>query len=601
MFKAIPKTLWLHLASLFFLTIAFWIKLPATTHGQVPFLGDHGDGFLNLWILERIWQWFSGSSFSTFSDLGIFYPDNKYTLFWTTPLLFPGVLYSFFRSIGVDKIYSYLAINYLALVCVFYTILFLINSVNARTKKLFSLSKLDQHLISFVCAMGPGLQVYWIHFQNPWGIMALLCIPAFFFILEHKYLQATLLLAVSLFLNLATTPYFFILELILIVLMVLIYRREIDFKGLLFSRSFFVTLLITSAPAIYILNGFLHAQSPKFSISIFKQLSVKLADIVYPHFSIWETLAAKVGIVFRGQNHEAPAFLGLVGIFFLIQGLRSMRIATPKPRLLFSFVLVWLALMSTFVYLKVPTPLKYGLQWGLFGLFTFAWLHYLNFASFKLKLKENPQLLLIILGVFILLFSSGPWGSTEIEKPNPSFWSFFHILIPGAESMRAIGRFAILAKILIWAWGFITFRKLRLPLALLLLIEGGRSFYGMGVNFNEIRLNSEEREALTTLLTGPYAVVPVPNIIENPAIMLKFQDLNQFPMVNGYSGKTSQFFDRFINSTAKNESNTLENQIKWLCANEVANIVISFRSSNHFEAPGAITITPGRLYFYNCK
>jgi len=162
----------------------------------------------------------------------------------------------------------------------------------------------------------------------------------------------------------------------------------------------------------------------------------------------------------------------------------------------------------------------------------------------------------------------GPFGGAyRYTDLNPSFWGVMVQIIPGLHKIRAIGRFAPIGHLMIIALlaCFVMFRVQPLQvrykrLGLLLccalwvsvhLTEQYTPVYITGRSSTLVSPEPDEKAFFETL-GQPVLSFPTKPFYGNTLSMLYFRNFPDIQQINGYSGRSTPFFDQIMDQVGPN-------------------------------------------------
>lgn len=554
--------------SLLFLLVSSLYFFPLLSRLDSAIFGNDGDGFFNLWVMRHNYLTWLRGDWSGILDAGIFYPQSTGVMLKSDTLFLPSVLYSFFALCFSNSFVAYnataLLLSFAAYLAYWY---FFQQVIKVAAQSLSPwVSLLLSALFAWMLWASMGRLIYYEHFQNLssfWVVLLLGAAIAFLSSQRRRDLRVVLLSFVALNYS---TQYFAILGGLLGLLFGLFLilsfgvRRKLEI--LRESKWDLVISLVLVAPILWV---YLQAFAGKDG-----GIQTSIAELSWKHFvnphdrSLIYSLLAKT-LALEPVHHERPAYLGVVfvmlSLFFLVRGMVRNPVTLKN---IFRYRLWWISLVMYLLciqdrhsdFLAVCSLLSMLLM--VCGLFV------MMHGAIKTKLM-SPALGFVILAC--LMVYSVSFGFVGVREPffqmDVSVWGLLASWIPGANKIRAIGRFAPIGQCLVvgaFAWFVARSMSQRLSatkglvlVSLLTTWHTLENYYPPLMSFHSssfYHLNASERQNFSKI-SSPALVLPSRHFHNNASYMLQFVEVPELKLINGYSGSSTVLFDAIMDAEHK--------------------------------------------------
>jgi len=543
---------------------------PAVKGDKAAFFGDTGDGFFNIWILEHNYQNIMQGDFNLF-DGRIFQPDGKDTLLWSDNLFVPTVFYIPFRLFTNPMTASYYTgillsvISYLSYLMMFFLIFRIINDFYRKIPKtgIFLIP-----FFAYVTNFSISKFEYFVHFQNLAFCFAVLlfgCMLGYFFYRKRLFFSGMLFAEVAL---LYSTPYFAVLGMCFILCWFLV-QVSIDWRDVFVTiKENIVSILISAALFGFLAYQYMKVDKIDYQGYVYRLSRAHFDEFYIPFHGIFNFIIRDMGL---SKNPESPSYLGMglvLGILILIV------ISIPH---------IWRYLKSNYKNYKLYTLVALIIIYRVFFLHmrdnSFAailgfllLLGSLVYIFCKLIDRENKRslrnmfLILILCAICCYGIAFGPSKYFLDNNINPSIWGILTKIIPGASSMRAIGRmcvpgqgivFAIVLSIIFIYMSFAKKKKIAVCLTIVLLtIQIAEPTLPIN-KYLPVKIGAEYRyysgfmasESEKTFFDehpGLYLMMPVTPWHRNSRGMIYFTEFMNINLMNGYSAKSTKLWNNIM-------------------------------------------------------
>jgi hypothetical protein len=556
--------LWSLLVSACFLLLAWQhLHLPDLFSPTLVF-GNDGDGFFNLWVLEHNRRHLLDGPVS-WTDGRIFYPENARVLFWSDILLVPTLPYCLFHAAGFSRFTSYRLTTFL-LAFIGFIVIFVAQQMLhtwARTRLRRQTGPYSLLFTVVLCFSVNQLMGYH-HFQNlSWIGLVLALVGAVGFSLTERAGFLALICVATTGL-LVTAPYFAIMTVVLLVHWLLLHgcrygpgptvRRILSYWQIWLPFALAVSIPLVS-----------YLQAPHIQYSdatIHHELSTRPGDLVIPPDGLLHSLLHSLGWNLPDISNESPAYLG-IGFMLLLMLLPLLSSLLLAPTVRNSLLRRLAILAGCYLAYRIFRDA------GLLG-YVLAWLPLLMVPLLLLTvprstLQDDRSFIMLLLAssaLFCYGFAFGPNHHFLDQGFNPSMYGLVKQVLPGASSMRAIGRMSGVGHLLLGLWLSLLVLSLlqRLPctwqrhqLALLVVLALlGQTLEAwptkaMAHDFEVDRLvPSPAEDRILGSLRGSIAVFPMSPFHKNTHSMLYLDRYPNLMLFNGYSGHSSPLFDRLL-------------------------------------------------------
>lgn len=584
----INKNQILILLSFLFLFFEIFFRYIHYTNGLTYYIfGDEGDGYFNLWLLEKVRYFITHGDIKFLVNSNIFCPDGRLVLFWSDNMLAPGVLYSLLYGITQNMILSYNLMTYFMISLNFCIMLFFLHTLaviaNEKNKDLPFLFLLLIPAAASAAVFSDTAMIFTVHFQNNFMPLILLgstfCLRMYYRIDRFSVYGAP---SVFVFL-LYATPYYAIGYILICGIFALFFLLSLDKKEIIdFIKKYLVFYIITVIAALPVLIGYIRVINPYTSQL---ELRSEWPQILTPIAGsrLFDFLQ-KIGVPVKGYIHESLIYSGififpLVSLVLIFYGIRF--IIRNKKDPVVSLLLVSLA-VSIAGYFWFPgwIAARYIGILSSIGALLYFGIHY----------SLRNQFTLYFIGICMVLFygfALGPSVNGPLNGWNPSVWGVVTRFIPGTNSIRAIGRFGytafafsigFLAYSAFICWKKVPYKRIKIAffslilLCFLLSIALDQSIkpYIHHYNFSLLSPVNEEKKYFNAN-PGLYYFLPAEPWHYTASFMVYSATIPEIHLVNGYSGWVSAVYDT-IRQTV--QTNITENGLNLLKKYGIRGVVL---------------------------
>ncbi|HOR77636.1 MAG TPA: hypothetical protein PLG04_02355 [Anaerolineaceae bacterium] len=549
------------LPTLFFGALFLWRYVPYFSGLDDFIIGDLTDGYFNLWVMEHTRHLLATCALSDYIQTRFFAPEGQLVLFWSDSLILPAIMYLVFCAFGAGKIVAFnltvLTLIFSAFWIFYYFFETVYECAIEANRNCFSLPRplvcLMVSLLACMVAFSDSRLALTIHFQNQMMNLLLLGFSA---ILRYvvRPSSSRLLLVLSCWVFLCySTPYYAVMYAILTAVAVLLYAYIWpEGRGTLIARWWYFVL--AGVLAMPIGCGYLLVRSPYHSQSEF---SSRVRDIILPDgvtgLGGW---LRQHGLAVPYHSPESLSYIGILllpslCVVFAWFAVRRIRIRGGLATggwmallLISSGVWYWAA---AFGYRTVAVTSIVATLCTIIVL-----------IARGACLTTLPGRLLVIAAVICYGTALGPVGGAPVGSIDPSVWGILAKVVPGYDSIRAVGRFGALGGVFLigagW-WCIIVLLRservvqYRLVMAVCfavilftILFDSPRAPYVNRYDFNILTPKPEER-AFYMQADVRILVLPPNNLSLIPGYMIYFEGLDRVQLVNGYSGRFSSLIE----------------------------------------------------------
>jgi hypothetical protein len=549
---------------------------PVVDGEQAAFFGDTGDGFFNIWILEHNYQNLRQGEFNLF-DGRIFQPAGKNTLLWSDNLFVPTAFYIPFRLFTNPLTASYYTgillsfISYLSYLMIFSLIFRIINDFYRKIPE-YGIFLIP--FFAYVTNFSISKFEYFCHFQNLsfcFSVLLFGCILGYFFYRKKFFFRGMVFAEVAL---LYSTPYYAVLGMCFILCWFLV-QVSIDWRELLLTiRENIFSILISAGLFGFLAYHYMKVDKVEYQGYVYRSSRAHFDEFYLPFQGIFNFIIRDLDV---HKNPESPSYLGgglVLGILIL---------------LIISIPHIWRYLKTNYKNYKLYTLFAVIIIYRVFFLNmrnnTFAaisgliiLLGSLVYIFCKLIDRENKRslrnmfLILILCAICCYGIAFGPSKYFLDNSINPSVWGILTKIIPGASSMRAIGRmcvpgqgflFAIVLAVIFVYMSFAKKKKIAVCLTIVLLtiqiaeptlpvnkhlpIKIGTTY-----RYKSLITASDSERIFFDEHPGLYLIVPVTPWHLNSRGMIYFTEFMNINLMNGYSAKSTELWDSIMLAETNN-------------------------------------------------
>lgn len=541
--------------------------LDAFSYAEDRIWGDAGDGFFNLWVLNHVVETLPRQP-GSISDGRIFWPDHARSFFWSDNLIvfapfhaisrfFSDNPFAAFRLTGILLFFFHFA----ALVFFFYQGLALLCTQGPKMGRTVWLAP----VLAIIAQCSPAVLInHFLHIQNfaATGLFLHLgCMLASLRTSSFCYLPWQFFIILSL---LYCTPYYALTAAILLgAWLIGSWASDADtLKVALWHYR--LTLFVITALALPMFFAYLTAEGRAgLSAAAIRVYAVTLSDLFLPNTGECRRWLSALTSYNPTVNHERLAWLGPGLLAMCIaMCLRTFFQFKPWTRLSALGPIGWFFLISFLILIPKTRDLRPFLAW--YGLLMIGLGMVLAIIHFARRSNQQPLragMLYLIMAIGLLYgIALGPRAYYVNQPVNPSIWGFFALWMPGFDSMRAIGRMAYpgqVALILLMAMLAVnygrTLKRRRLWFAgFCILCLSAQLWDSHAIRPPEQRhppekvIPTSEERAFFESIAGSILVLPAHPFIENTRHMLFFQYFSSINLMNGYSGHSTELWDRLM-------------------------------------------------------
>jgi len=554
------------LLSVFFLGlyISFIRHIPNLS---LSVMGDDGDGFFNLWLLENVRKFLSDFDLNYLINTHSFYPENNLVLFWSDNMIFPGLIYSLFYGFCSNPFLSYFLTIFTALgmgfACHYLFFREVIRSTTSEKKELPTVYFLFAMMLTYLFTFSAARIQYSLHFQNFWSFLMFSGLYGMLRVLGGKLRSGLIWIGLSFTLLCYIAMYYAVgLALLGILFFICLCGTYNKKKWLLLIRKgslIFITTVLLSTP---ILLGYLSNIHVDTSQHLYGAVPWHLIMPLYGSFA--EYLYQSLGIPFVGYQSESLVYIGCFSAvvalpmfcFILFQAFKFVR-QSPFLLKILAFVILFNAAAWS-----IPRAYEFKVIVVTLAIALFVAFYFYSMA-YALKHKKISSVS-ALLGLSATAFYGIAFGlSSGYQHPifNPSLLGVFNLLLPGMHSIRAIGRFGSPAfGVLLAIIAYIAFTRLYKKRPVLFSLTIGCLLINIPEQLKIPYINTYAAEFLFNKtpeehkffanLQGALVVYPMQPFHLNSYPQLYFLPYKNLSIVNGYSGRSSSFSDQLILSGA---------------------------------------------------
>lgn len=557
------------LASAVFFGFGVWLHFRTRIFAFEPVIyGDAGDGLFNLWLLEHVTRTAAHGP-SALADGRIFWPLNAYTYWWSDNLLVPGAVYAVLKSLLGDMFTAYRATVLLFSAVIFGVFTWLFAELWRGCRRV-SACELPRWMLLLAPAAAylaffSQIRLHdYLHFQR---LASLFLVTLVIGALRHAAdlrRRDWLLMLVSELLLLYSAPYYAVLG--LCVLLCRGFFLLADRRVHLWAWGWRNGLLALPVVLLCVPAALMYAKVDPVNYSLGEVRSLSLqAEHLYTPLGGWlrgvlaSVLPDGLLAVRAGGYPGAGLLVGTVlatGLV-LVAGRRRLR-DWSRPLPVRVFLLLWAV---TLIGDRAVMPFTWGLRLVLVpsGLILLAWTW--RRAAHTPASRQLAMLVAALVAFYGTAFGPG----THFKPPftDISVWSVFAWLVPGYLNMREVLRFSSLGQLLLlallwWlllnAWAATRERLVaRVALGgLVVLLAGLQLSETIGTRVLETLIEpgqvtlAADEAAFFRGLQGSMLAIPAAPFHQNPCHQLRWVAFPDLYLLNGYSARSTDVFDRLL-------------------------------------------------------
>ena len=511
--------------------------------------GDRGDGFFNYFILEHVRSFFLGKT-DSLSGTQLFWPDHQQTLWWSDNLLLPGALYTVLSFITTTP--AFVSGVIWVLLGFGFTVMLLKETLRALSPEQTSVSGWQQFLIvvlAFLSTFSLARLLSYTHYQN---FASVLIIAQILFAL--RYLREQKLRDVVAVVGLETallyfSPYQAMLGIVILSAWAFCICAHPELRPWQLLRRQGPWLTPFLIPAGWIFWMYSQAEPLEYSLSEVALRSARVGNFLRPPDArVFPDLFPRT---FPGGYLGCGLLLFAAGVLVTLLWTHRDRIRSQPSR---RWLLSWFFLVAlSFVDAR---EIKGVLVWIrlLVLLFPLAGLFFMIRRE-NIQKNRIPIVFLILSCVLVFGVSLGPSMNFQHQALDPGIWGWYQHLVPGFGSMRELIRFVPTAQVLLIVCLFgvasIAYRQNKMWIVLGILSVGVQAWEQRDAHpvvtpiTENQRLSEMEYDAFSSL-EGSMLVIPTAPFDRNTRYLLMWQSVQDLVLVNGYSGRSTNTFDRFM-------------------------------------------------------
>ncbi|MFH1039180.1 MAG: hypothetical protein V1789_11000 [PVC group bacterium] len=547
--------------------LGVYLHLGGITAAAGIIYGDDGDGFFNIWVMDHAVRSIERGG-ADILDGRIFWPENEDTFLWSDNLFVPAAGFAFFKAAAGNVLTAFrltaLALSLLGFAAYFFAFYLLYLVARQILPAVPRWLSLFVPIFSYLATFSASRLIYYAHFQNLSSFWLMVMVGGGVGYWHYRRRIFFTLMVISEVLLLYSTPYFAVLGLCFLFAWFLLEScldlREIP-RIIRQNLPVLIVCLLLFTPL-----AFLYTRIEKniFTAEYVHQMGMKIFHLYTPSSGPVKNLYESIFPPLLGVSHESPAYPG-IGVILAAVGIIIWRL--PSLRRWLSGMIrkpwFWFLLMAAIgIRLSGGQWKEYACWMGAVILAAVLLLYAKGMAD---RARKSPLVLYAAYIALAALFSyglaSGP-RSQFIDQPiNPSLWGLAAFFIPGAASMRAVGRMAVIGQGLILSLLLLTLcylysraeKRGRIILSIVVCILIAFQFIeGLSAravvnryNPDDLAPTTEER-AYFAGISGPVAVFPSIPFQASTRPMLYFNHFPDIYLMNGYSARSTALWDRVM-------------------------------------------------------
>ncbi len=527
--------------------------------------GDDGDGFFNIWVMDHAVRSIKHGG-TDLLDGRIFWPENRDAFLWSDNLFVPAGVFAFFRVASENVLDAFrltaLALSLLGFAAyffMFYLICFIARRTLPGVPRLIFITV---PVFSYLATFSASRLIYYAHFQNLSSLWLPVMVGGALGYWHYRGRIFFALMVIPEVLLLYSTPYFAVLGLCFLFAWFLL-QSCLELREIPRIIRQNLPVLIVSLLLFFPL-AFLYTRIEKniFTAEYVHQMGMKIFHLYTPPAGPLKKLYESILPPLSGIPHESPAYLG-IGVILAGAAIIIWRLPSLWQWLTGMIRKPWfwfLLTASLIVGLSRGEWQEYTCWAGAFILGTVLVLYAKGMAR---RARKSPLALpaayIALTAFFAYGLASGPRSQFIGQPINPSLWGLAAFFIPGAASMRAVGRMAVIGQGLIFALFLLTLcylysnlkRRGRITLSIVTVILISLQFLeGLPSRAIVNRYNPDnlaptrEEKAYFSGLSGPVAVFPTLPFQASTRPMLYFTNFPGICLMNGYSSRSTALWDR---------------------------------------------------------
>ena len=525
--------------------------------------GDEGDGFFNIWVMDHAVSCLERGEFNLL-DGRIFWPENEDTFLWSDNLLVPAAGFAFFKALSRNILDAFrrtaLLLSLLGFAAYFFLFYLLFRIAKKSNPELPDWTSFFIPVFTYLATFSSSRLIYYAHFQNLSCLWLLVLVGGGIGYWYYNRRIFFALMVVSEVLLLYSTPYFAVLGACFIAGWFLLAFRDI----LRILRENYAVLAVSLLVSLPLAIAYIKTGKNIFPAEYIHQMGMRIFHLYTPSSGPGKELYEMIFSPLPGIPHESPAYLG-IGIILAGAGIIIWRLPSigrwlagvvRKPW----FWILLIALIGT--RLSKGGWKEYTCWIGAAALATIMLLYVRGMARRARNAPLVPAFAFLALTAFLAYgFASGPRGQFIDQPINPSIWGLAAFFIPGAASMRAVGRLAVVGQGLIFTLILLTLfclyarlrKRGRVVLTVVAAAVIGIQFIEQApsraitnrYNPEDFLPTAEERDWFSRI-EGPVAVFRTIPFQISTRHMLYFNNFPEIFLMNGYSARSTPLWDRVM-------------------------------------------------------
>jgi hypothetical protein len=541
---------------------------PSKDDGRAAFFGDVGDGFFNIWILEHNYQNVLHGDFDLF-DGRIFQPEaGEDTLIWSDNLFVPTIFYSGFRTFFnplTSSFYTGLLLSFLSYIS--YVLLFFLiyRIVNDYHKPLPEFSVFFIPFFAFMTSFSVSKLEYYSHFQmlsSCFVVLLIACMIGTFFYGKKLFFSGMLFCEVIL---MYSTPYLAVLGMCFI-LSWFIVQVTVDWRALFANiKNNILSIIIAGGLFSFLSFHYMRVEKIDYGMWVFRIYRATFDELFIPQRGLFYSFFKKLDI---SKTIESSVYLGIgvvLGIIVLLLTVFLPYVIKFIKKNYKNFKL-YIFIAVLICYRIFLMPIRNSNVVALIGMFLLCGTLVVIFAKLidrNVKQSTNNMFAILILAaIFCYGIAFGPNKYFMENNFNPSVWGVIYKIIPGASSIRAIVPAQGLLISILFASVLILIanRKLltkRITIGvvslcvILQIVESTTVRASITYRFPEMVESTEDEIVFFQAHPGLYLFTPTTPWHKNSRGMIYFAKFTEISLMNGYSAKNTDLWDRIMRTEEK--------------------------------------------------
>ena len=552
--------------------------------------GDNGDGFFNIWVMDHTARCLERGKFNLL-DGRIFWPSNEDTFLWSDNLLVPAACFTVLRQITPDILAAFrlttLLLSLLGFAAYFFLFYLLFRIAKKSNPRLPDWTLFFVPAFTYLATFSSSRLIYYAHFQNLSSLWLFVLVGGGIGYWYYNRRIFFSLMAVSEVILLYSTPYFAVLGACFIAGWFLLAFRDIP----RILRENYAVLLVSLLVSFPLAIAYAGTGKNVYPAEYIHQMGMRVYHLYTPSSGPVKEWYEAIFSPLPGIPHESPAYLGL-GIILAGAGIIIWRLPAIGRWLAGAVRRPWfwiLLIALTGTLLSKGGWKEYTCWIGAAALAAILLLYIRGMARRAGNAPLIPAFAFLALTALLAYgLASGPRNQFVDQPINPSIWGLMAFIIPGASSMRAVGRMVVIGQGLIFALLLLTLYYLYAGLkkkgrTVLTIIAAGLIIiqFGEGLSSRAITNRYDPADFIPTTeerdwfsrIDGPVAVFPATPFQASTRYMLYFNTFPKIYLMNGYSARSTVLWDRAMGLGRRWREPT-EEQMAYLSEKGVSYLVI---------------------------